>query len=135
MSSTAPATTGVHHVALSVSDLEVSRAFFRDLLGFSIVSENPEYPMAILSDGQTKITLWQVENPQTCRTFDRRQNIGLHHLALGVKNKNALIDLHKRLLDTDTIFEFEPELTNSGQAMHMMTLIPGGPRVEFICAI
>lgn len=37
-------TTGVHHIRLTVTDLERSRAFYRDVLGFDIVAESPGDP-------------------------------------------------------------------------------------------
>jgi glyoxylase I family protein len=37
-------TTGLHHVRLTVTDIERSRAFYRDLLGFSLVAESPGSP-------------------------------------------------------------------------------------------
>lgn len=37
-------TTGLHHVRLTVTDIERSRAFYRDLLGFQVVAESPGSP-------------------------------------------------------------------------------------------
>lgn len=135
MSSHSPIIKGIHHVGLSVSDLSASCQFFTDMLGFTVIAERPDYPAFILSDSQTTITLWQVEDPETCTPFDRRQNVGLHHLALAVDDKAALHQLYNRLLSADTAFEFPPAQRADGKAMHMMTLIPGGPRVEFVCPI
>ncbi|MGH1423039.1 MAG: VOC family protein [Hyphomonas sp.] len=133
MSSISPVTRGVHHIGLSVSDLQASILFFTRLLNFSIMAEKPAYPAAILSDTQTMITLWQVEDPDTCTSFDRRKNVGLHHLALAMENETALLALYAKLTDANITFEFPPEPRADGKAMHMMTLIPGGPRVEFVC--
>jgi catechol 2,3-dioxygenase-like lactoylglutathione lyase family enzyme len=38
-----PATCGVDHVGLSVRDLESTRRFFCDCLGWRVVGERPEY--------------------------------------------------------------------------------------------
>jgi len=76
-----PATCGVDHVGLSVRDLESTRRFFCDCLGWRVVGERPEYPAAFVSDGQQIVTLWQVEAPDQAVAFDRRTNVGLHHLA------------------------------------------------------
>ena len=43
---------------------------------------NPDYPAVFVGDGLTRITLWQIKDPVTAAPFDRRRNIGLHHLAL-----------------------------------------------------
>ena len=72
-----PVTRGVHHVGLTVSDLEGARAFFEGVLGFSVVAERLDYPAVFVSDGVTLITLWRVEDPEACAPFDRRRNVGL----------------------------------------------------------
>ncbi|MFD0365933.1 VOC family protein [Nocardia sp. GCM10030253] len=38
------ATTGMHHVRLTVTDIARSRAFYRDILGFDIAAESPGSP-------------------------------------------------------------------------------------------
>ena len=83
-------TLGAHHIGLAVPDLHAARAFFCDALGYRTVGEVPDYPAVFVSDGTTLITLWQVEDPATARAFDRRKNIGLHHLALAVADEAAL---------------------------------------------
>ena len=67
-----PATCGVDHVGLSVRDLESTRRFFCDCLGWRVVGERPE---------------WRVEAPDHAVAFDRRANVGLHHLALAVADR------------------------------------------------
>ena len=52
-----PATCGVDHVGLSVRDLESTRRFFCDCLGWRVVGERPEYPAAFVSDGRQIVTL------------------------------------------------------------------------------
>lgn len=37
-------TTGIHHVRLTVTDLDRSKAFYRDVLGFAIAAESPGSP-------------------------------------------------------------------------------------------
>ena len=131
--STRPATHGVHHVGLTVPRLEESRAFFLETLGYEQVGEVPDYPAVFLSDGQVMITLWQAEDPERARPFDRKRSIGLHHLALAVENQAALKALHERLARVEgVIVEFAPEPLGGGPTQHMMCAIPGGIRVEFI---
>lgn len=52
-----------------------------------------EYPAIYISDGGAVLTLWQVQNQASCNEFNRRTNIGLHHLALSVRNREALDEL------------------------------------------
>jgi catechol 2,3-dioxygenase-like lactoylglutathione lyase family enzyme len=129
--STSAQTQGVHHVGLTVPDLQATRRFFIDTLGFSQVGEKPDYPAVFVSDGSVMLTLWQAE--EGARAFDRRRCIGLHHLALAVADHRALEGLHERLASCEGVtIEFAPEGLGQTGARHMMCSIPGGVRVEFI---
>jgi catechol 2,3-dioxygenase-like lactoylglutathione lyase family enzyme len=44
-------TRGIHHVGLTVPDLDEARAFFCGLLGFEEVGGVPDYPSIFVSDG------------------------------------------------------------------------------------
>ncbi len=127
-----PMTKGVHHIGLTVAKLEQSVEFFVKVLGWSIVRRDENYPAAFVSDGTTMITLWaaKTDNPTP---FSRKENIGLHHLALLVEDFAALESIHQRLKQHDIAIEFEPELLREGPAKHMMCYEPGGIRIEFIC--
>jgi len=130
---TTPVTEGAHHIGLTVPDLNDTRAFFVESLGFSQVGEVPDYPAVFLSDGTTMITLWQAENPETSIKFDRKNVIGLHHFALKVKDAATLDRLHGQLGSVDGVdIEFAPEPLGDGPAKHMMLAIPGGIRMELI---
>ena len=127
------ATRGVHHVGLTVPDLAAARRFFLEALQYQQLGEVPDYPAVFVSDGGTMITLWQAQDPKSAAPFDRKNVIGLHHLALSVENEVSLKDLHRRLEGRDDVdIEFAPEPLGDGPTQHMMTSIPGGIRVEFI---
>lgn len=126
-------TRGVHHVGLTVPDVGAARSFFVDALGFELVGEKPDYPAVFVSDGTTMITLWQAEDPASAVAFDRRRVIGLHHLALGIADFEALETLHGELAVRDDVtIEFAPESLGGGPARHMMCRIPGDIRLEVI---
>jgi catechol 2,3-dioxygenase-like lactoylglutathione lyase family enzyme len=128
-------TRGAHHIGLTIPDLAKTRAFFLDTLGFDQVGEVPDYPAVFLTDGTTMITLWQAENPASAVPFDRKNVIGLHHVALAVEDADALDALHGKLKASDGVdVEFAPEPLGDGSARHMMCAIPGGIRMEFIAA-
>ena len=79
------------------------------------------------------ITLWQAVDPVNAVQFERKNIIGLHHLALTVEDDAALDGIYERLQNTDDIsIEFAPEPLGGGPTRHMMCYIPGGIRVEFI---
>lgn len=125
-------TKGVHHVGLTVPDVESTATFFQDILGFERVREASEYPSIFVSDGTVMITLWQTSDPECAIPFDRKSNIGLHHLALKVDPGDLDALYQKILVADDTRIEFAPELLWDGPARHMMCSIPGGIRLELI---
>ena len=129
-------TQGAHHVGLTVPDRAASTAFFLDTLGFSKVGEKPDYPATFVSDGTLMITLWQAANPAGAVPFDRKNVIGLHHLALKVESSDALNALHGKLENCEGVeIEFAPEALGAAGTQHMMCSIPGGIRVEFIAPV
>lgn len=128
------ATIGIDHVGLTVFELETTRRFFCDCLGWKVVGGNPSYPAAFVSDGQARITLWQVQQPESCVSFDRKNNLGLHHLALRVESLEQLSSLHDRVSQwPGVVIEFAPELLGKGPKTHFMIREPGGLRIEFAC--
>ncbi len=125
-------TLGAHHIGLTVPNLEQTKAFFIDTLGYDQVGEVPDYPAVFLSDGAIMITLWQAVDPENAVAFDRKNVIGLHHLALLVAT-DTLDVLHGTLQETSGVdIEFAPEPLGDMPVRHMICSIPGGIRVEFI---
>ena len=78
------------------------------------------------------VTLWEVKSV-TPSQFDRKENVGLHHLALSVDSFETLDAVHEDLKKNNIKVEFAPELLRDGPAKHMMCYEPSGIRVEFIC--
>ena len=125
-------TNGVHHIGLTVPDLGKTRAFFLETLGFEQVGEVPDYPAVFVSDGSVMITLWQASDPASAVPFDRKNVIGLHHLALTVDTDTLDVLCERLTGTTDVSIEFEPEPLGELPVRHMMCNIPGGIRVEFL---
>jgi catechol 2,3-dioxygenase-like lactoylglutathione lyase family enzyme len=125
-----PITSGTHHIGLTVSKLEESAQFFTSLLGWKEVRRNDEYPAIYVSDGKTMVTLWAAKE-QAFVGFDRKKNIGLHHVAFQVGSENDLNTIHDRLLSHGIEIEFAPEQLGQGPARHMMCYEPSSIRVEF----
>jgi len=133
MTASTSRTEGVHHVGLTVPQLDEATAFFVEGLGFEQVGEKPEYPAVFVSDGTTMITLWQAEDPASAVPFDRRRVIGLHHLALRVADPETLANVYRDLENrADVTIEFAPESLGGGPVEHMMCRIPGNIRLELI---
>ena len=126
-------TKGVHHVGLAVLDLTDTTAFFTDTLGWKLLDRDEGYPRSIVSDGHVMITLWQTDRSLDVQPFDRRRNVGLHHLALLVETEAELEALAAKLAGVpDVRIEFPPEPLGQGPRRHMMCFEPGGIRLEFI---
>lgn len=128
-----PLTSGVNHTGLAVKYLDKTTSFFVDVLGWKKVGGDPDYPSNFVTDGEAFLTLWQVEDPATAVEFNRRGNVGLHHLAFTVKSLDALHALHATFLETEGVtVEFAPEFLGKGPTTHMMVRDPSGLRLEFV---
>lgn len=123
-------TSGVHHIGLAVSNLEESAEFFTKILGWEEVKRREDYPAIFVKDDALTITLWGTQTEKPVK-FDRKINVGLHHLALRVKSKEALFQLLDVLKENQIEIEFEPALIREGPSMHMMCYEPSGIRIEF----
>ena len=127
-------TSGVDHIGLTVSDLDATRAFFTDCLGWTLLGKNPAYPAAFVTDGTTRVTLWQVKDQANHVPFDRHRNVGLHHLAFRVADLATLHAVHARVANwPGATVEFAPERNGAGPKIHCMVREPGGNRLEFTC--
>ena len=126
-------TRGIHHIGLTVPDLDQARGFFCGVLGFEEVGGAPEYPAIFVSDGTILLTLWRAADPQTARAFDRRANIGLHHLSLAVADDAALDAIWKKVsTHPGVVIDAAPGPMRPGSATrHFLVFIPGGIRMEF----
>ncbi len=125
-------TKGIHHLGLTVPNVEETRRFFVDVLDYESLGERTDYPAAFVSDGTTMITLWQTTDPDTAVSFDRKNVVGLHHMALAVDSHRRLDAVYERLRVADNVrIEFPPEARGDKGARHLMCNIPGGIRVEF----
>jgi catechol 2,3-dioxygenase-like lactoylglutathione lyase family enzyme len=126
-------TRGVHHVGLAVPDLDAAVAFFADALGWRVVGRNDAYPSAFVSDGTVMLTLWRVADPDAATPFDRRANVGLHHLALAVDDAAALDAAFERVrAHPGVAIEFAPGPIRPGaEQRHFICAMPGGLRLEF----
>jgi len=125
-------THGFDHLGLAVTDLQASTDFFTQTLGWEKVGGDADYPANFVSDGNMFLTLWRVAEPETAVAFNRKQNVGLHHLAIAVPSFEALEEIHKRAKQVKGVnIEFAPELAYGGPAKHMMLREPSGNRLEF----
>ncbi|MFK7941448.1 MAG: VOC family protein [Paracoccaceae bacterium] len=122
-------TAGVHHVGLTVSDLEASAGFF-EALGFDRIGGRPDYPSVFVSDGSVMLTIWQAK-VDTPTPFDRTRNIGLHHLCIRIASADALTKAFEIASGyPGAKVEFEPETVATGNGSYAMVYEPSGNRIE-----
>lgn len=128
-------TIGINHTGLTVRDLDQTTAFFVDVLGWDVTARDPVYPRTTVTDGSARLTLWQADVTGPRRDFDRRANVGLHHIAFTVPSEAALTDLATRVAATPGVaIEFLPEFMGTGPRRHMIFAEPGGLRIELVWA-
>jgi lactoylglutathione lyase len=126
-------TTGLNHLGLSVRDLDETTLFFVDVLGWEEVARDESYPRNAVTDGTLRLTLWQVDHTLDVADFDRRANIGLHHLAIEVPDEDVLHATAAQVRDWPGVeVEFMPEFMGKGPRKHMMFREPGGIRLELV---
>lgn len=81
-------TPNLHHLALRVSDFERARKFYKDLLGFQVILEEPN--LFIFMAGSTAIAIRGPENGTPRGDVFNPFRIGLDHLALACENEKEL---------------------------------------------
>ncbi|MDX2471392.1 MAG: VOC family protein [SAR324 cluster bacterium] len=127
-------TVGIHHLGLTVSKLEETASFFIHALEFTLVKRDKNYPSIFVTDGTNMVTLWQA-NGDSAVEFDRKKNVGLHHVAFTVASLGDLAQAFAQAANHPGVtVEFSPELLRGGPAQHCMLLDPSGIRVELIFA-
>lgn len=124
---------GIDHVGLSVTKPAATEEFFVKHVGFKTIKKDEFYPSVFLSNGSVMVTLWRVTNPEKSVKFNRKNNVGLHHLAFSVDSFESLDELYSKLKAVKNVkIQFSPELLSGGPAKHMMVYEPSGNRLEFI---
>lgn len=128
-------THGLNHLGLAVADLAATTSFFVNALGWKESGRDESYPRTAVTDGKVRLTLWQVDHSLEIQQFNRRKNVGLHHLAIEVNSREDMESIYRTVSEHSRVeIEFEPELLGDGPRMHMMCSEPGGIRIEFIWA-
>lgn len=125
-------TVGISHVGLAVANLDASFQFF-EALGYKKVGGVDSYPSYFIHDGTALLTLWQTDKDPT--PFDRRKNVGLHHLALKVSSLEALqqaFDAVSKIEGVRITGEgaFAPQKLEGTPLTHAIVFEPSGNRIE-----
>jgi len=90
---------GIDHVAIAVSDIEASIAWYTSALGFSLIERSEVSGVhsgmvyAIIISGASTIVLIQGTSPESQVTqFIAAKGEGIHHIALAVSDLDKTID-------------------------------------------
>ena len=115
-----PIATGpIHHLRLTVRDVERSRAFYTEVLGFQHVVDLPSG--VFLSNGAVGLGIGPSPDPSRAPSDDRfdEARVGLDHLSFGVASRGEL-ERARRLLDERGVPH--GEITDLGDAFGMYIL-------------
>lgn len=99
--------TGIHHIAIICSDYKVSKAFYTEVLGLSIVAEayraeRQSYKLDLALNGVYVIELFSF--PQPPPRPSHPEATGLRHLAFKVADVHAAVNmLHAKGVTTELI--------------------------------
>ncbi len=124
----------IHHIRLTVTDIERSREFYTTFLGFNVAAEapasddpksDPSYPVlwggCVMAKGNYLLGLRPVANKGDRFDEDR---VGLDHLSFSVESRAALNEAI-RLLDERGVSRGEVrELTSFGPSLPTLTSFP-----------
>ncbi len=117
------------HLVLYVRDLERSRHFYRDVLGFSpLPIEETGFPAAAFSSGRTHHELLLIEVGEQAAPIPRGRRVGLYHFGLKVGTtddelREALAVLHAN--DIEVVGATDHGVTHS-----LYLLDPDGNEIE-----
>ncbi len=97
----------VHHIAIICSDYEASKAFYTDILGFTIIREvyredRDSYKLDLALNGTYLIELFSFPEAPERPSYPEAR--GLRHLAFEVKNiEEAVAELHQSGIQVEDI--------------------------------
>src|SRR5262245_15904633 len=108
----------VHHVALRVTKLDRSIAFYQALFGFQVVAELPD--VTILSNGTLILGLRDQANTASADRFDEFR-VGLDHMSFAVASRDDL-DRAAQILDLRDVPHGEIEDLGKDFGLYVLAL-------------
>lgn len=89
----------IHHIAIICSDYNKSKAFYTDVLGFTVInevfrSERNSYKLDLALNGEYAIELFSFPNPP--QRTSQPEATGLRHIAFEVEDMEQAVQLLKQ---------------------------------------
>ena len=113
------ATRGVHHVTLTVTDVQRSREFYTTILNFQAVGEFG--PRILLSNGSMVLVISPAPDPTRALSgeqFDENR-VGLDHMSLSVSSR-ADLDEAVRIFDEQGVPHGEIKDLGAGVGLYVL---------------
>ena len=88
-----PKTSGIHHINLRCSDLDVSKKFYRDVIGFPVPLEAED--LFAFPVGSVFIVFKKANKDETFNPF----TIGTDHIAISCETEEELHQFTKKITD------------------------------------
>jgi glyoxylase I family protein len=129
ISATFPA---IQHVAVTVTNLETSEAWYTKVLGVAPVVDEDTGPFRhiVYSLGNTLLGLHGFPDLKTTQPFDERRP-GLDHISFGCANRGELVEWAERL---DALGVEHGEIIDAGYGSGLSFRDPDNIALELFCA-
>ncbi len=118
----------IGHVVLKVRDLDRSLAFYRDLLGFTVVSELSNVMIFLAADGQNHHDLALLRVGQQASS-PVPGAVGLYHVAIQLADFDAVRSAHALLSERGLL----RGAIDHGVSRSLYTADPDGNEIELYC--
>ena len=118
----------IGHVVLKVRDLDRSLAFYRDLLGFTVVSELSNVMIFLAADGQNHHDLALLRVGQQAPS-PLPSAVGLYHVAIQLADFDAVRAAHALLTERGLL----RGAIDHGVSRSLYTADPDGNEIELYC--
>ena len=118
----------IGHVVLKVRDLDRSLAFYRDLLGFKVVSELSNVMIFLAADGQNHHDLALLRVGQQAASAVPTA-VGLYHVAIQLADWEAVRTAHGLLTERGLL----RGAVDHGVSRSLYTADPDGNEIELYC--
>ena len=102
--------TAIHHITLTVSDVQRSQAFYEAVLGFQKIAEYGA--RAVMAKGSVTLVLGPPPDPSQATVGDRfnPNRVGLDHLSFAVENREELERAQRVLAERGVEYKYIKDL-------------------------